>query len=184
MLLPGTALAGKTLGIIGTGKIGADVAHRAIHGFSMKVVYYDIARNLDLEEKYGARFSPSVDEVLRGSDVVSLHVPLLDSTRHLIGGERLKLMKPTAFLINTARGPVIDEKALVAALKAGIIAGAGLDVFEDEPKLSPGLAKLRNVVLTPHIASATAAAREDMARMAATNVIAALSGNRPPHALS
>ncbi len=181
MLLHGTSLAGKTLGIIGTGKIGADVAHRALHGFSMKVAYYDIKRNNELEEKYGAQFYSTVDEVLKVADVVSLHVPLLPSTQHLINADRLTLMKPTAFLINTSRGPVVDENALVSALKTGTIAGAGLDVFEFEPKLAKGLAKLPNVVLTPHIASATHEAREDMARMAAENVIAVLSGAVPPH---
>lgn len=171
MLLHGDMLAGKTLGIIGSGKIGADVAHRAKFGFGMKVAYYDVKRNEGIEKDFGAVFYPTVDEVLRITDVVSIHVPLMPATQHLINAERLAMMKPGAYLINTSRGPVIDENALVVALQKGTIKGAGLDVFEFEPRLAKGLAKLSNVVLTPHIASASCEAREDMARIAAGNII-------------
>lgn len=177
MIFPGEKIAGKTLGIVGTGRIGSSVAKRA-QGFEMKVVYYDVVRNAELE-KTGAVFKASVEEVLREADIVSIHVPLLDSTKHLINAERLELMKPSAFLINTSRGPVVDEVALVLALQNKVIAGAGLDVYEFEPKLAKGLAKLPNVVLTPHIASATAEARHDMAVMSAGNIIAVLEGNKP-----
>jgi glyoxylate reductase len=179
MLLPGTSLSGKTLGIIGTGRIGADVAHRAKHGFGMSVVYYDIRRNEQLEKDYGATFCATVEEVLKVADVVSLHVPLNAATTHLISKERLALMKPTAYLINTARGPVIDENALVEALKNNVIRGAALDVFEFEPKLAQGLADLPNVVLTPHIASATLESRDDMATKAAKNIISVLETGKP-----
>ncbi len=181
MLLHGTSLAGKTLGIIGTGHIGADVARRAIHGFMMKVAYYDIVRNEKLEKDFGAVFYPTVEGVLRVADVVSLHVPLIAETRHLMDRKRIGIMKKTAYLVNTSRGPVVDENALVDALKSGVIAGAGLDVFEFEPKLAKGLAKLPNVVLTPHIASATKEARHDMARLAAENLIAFFEGKTPPN---
>ena len=167
----GTDLQGKTLGLIGAGRIGERVAHHASRGFDMPVIYYDVNRNEKIEKEYGAVYYPNVEDVLKQADVVSLHVPLLDSTKHLINESRLKLMKPTAFLINTARGPVVDESALVAALKNKTIRGAGLDVFEFEPKLAAGLAELPNVVLTPHIASARESARNEMAKVAAENVI-------------
>lgn len=179
LLLHGTKLAGKTLGILGTGRIGADVAHRAKNGFGMNVAYYDVVRNEKLEADFGATFYPTVEEVLKISDVVSIHVPLLPATHHLINEARLKLMKPTAYLINTSRGPVVDEVALVDALKNGVIRGAGLDVFEFEPKLAKGLAKLSNVVLTPHIASGTEDARHEMAVLAATNIINTFEKGRP-----
>lgn len=179
MLLHGTKLAGKTLGILGSGKIGADVAHRGKYGFGMNIAYYDVKRNEGIEKEFGAKFYETVDEVLKVSDIVSVHVPLLDSTHHLINGERLKMMKKDSYLINTSRGPVVDENALVDALEKGVIRGAGLDVFEFEPKLAKGLAKLTNVVLTPHIASGTEEARLDMARMSASNVINSIEGRRP-----
>ena len=179
MLLHGTKLAGKTLGILGSGRIGADVAHRGKFGFNMNVAYYDVRRNEAIEKEFGATFYDSVDEVLKVSDVVSIHVPLLDSTHHLINEARLKLMKPTAYLINTSRGPVIDEKALVEALKNGTIRGAGLDVFEFEPELTKGLVKLENVVLTPHIASATEEARHDMTALSVENIISTLETGTP-----
>lgn len=181
MLLHGTSLAGKTLGIIGTGRIGTDVAHRAVNGFMMKVAYYDIVRNEKLEKDFGAQFYQTPDGVLKIADVVSLHTPLTKETTHLINSDRLALMKKSAYLINTSRGPVVDENALVDALKRGVIAGAGLDVFEYEPKIAKGLAKLPNVVLTPHIASATAEARHDMARLAAENLIEFFEGKTPPN---
>jgi glyoxylate reductase len=178
MLLPGIDLAGKTLGIIGTGRIGADVAHRAKLGFMMNVAYYDIKRNEQLEKDFGATFYPTVEEVLKVADIVSLHVPLMKETAHLMNKERLSLMKKSAFLINTSRGPVIDENALVEALKNGVIRGAGLDVFEFEPKMAKGLAKLPNVVLTPHIASATDKSRHDMADLSARNIIEVVEGRK------
>lgn len=181
MLLHGTKLAGKTLGILGSGRIGADVAHRGKNGFGMNIAYYDIKRNEQLEKDFGATFYATVDEVLRVSDVVSIHVPLLDSTHHLINADRFKLMKNSAYLINTSRGPVVDENALVEALQNGIIRGAGLDVFEFEPEIARGLAKLPNVVMTPHIASGTEEARHDMAVLSATNIINTLEGGIPPN---
>jgi lactate dehydrogenase-like 2-hydroxyacid dehydrogenase len=179
MLLHGTKLAGKTLGILGSGKIGADVAHRGKYGFGMNIAYYDVKRNEAIEKEFGATFYSTVDEVLKVSDIVSIHVPLLPSTQHLINAERLNMMKKDSYLINTSRGPVVDENALVQALKDGVIRGAGLDVFEFEPKLAKGLSKLNNVVLTPHIASGTEEARLDMAKMSAANIINTLEGNKP-----
>ncbi len=173
-------LAGKTLGIVGSGRIGSEVAQRAARGMGMKILYSDIRRNKKFERKYGAKYMP-LNDLLKRSDVVTLHVPLLKSTYHLIGSKELKIMKETAFLINTSRGPVIDEKVLVKALKRKEIAGAALDVLEFEPKLSPGLASLDNVVLTPHIASATIEAREEMATLAVNNVIAALKRKKIPN---
>jgi glyoxylate reductase len=175
----GTKVKGKTLGLIGVGRIGAEVARIGSQGFGMRVAYYDIARNQDIERLFGVSYWPSVEKVLKQADIVSIHVPLLDSTRHLIDEARLKLMKPTAFLVNTSRGPVIDEAALTRALKEGTIAGAGLDVLEFEPKPSPGLLDLPNAVLTSHIASSTKEARQDMAIMAARNIIDTLEGGRP-----
>lgn len=182
-LLLGTELAGKTLGIVGTGNIGKGVAERARGGLRMQIVYHDIQRNEELEKTYSAVAMPSVDELLKAADVVSLHVPLLDSTQHLIDARRLKLMKKTAYLINTSRGPVIDEKALVSALRKKQIAGAALDVFEFEPKLAPGLAGLKNVVLTPHTASATIEARDRMAVLAVRAVLDVLDGRMPDNAV-
>jgi glyoxylate reductase len=179
LLLHGTTLRGKMLGIIGTGRIGADVARTGAHGFGMQVAYYDVVRNEKLETEYGAKFYPTVEEVLKIADAVSLHVPLTPETRHLMDGRRIGLMKKTAYLVNTSRGPVVDEAALVDALKRGVIAGAGLDVFEQEPALAEGLAALPNVVLTPHIASATTEARADMARLAAENLNAFFAGKPP-----
>ncbi len=174
-------LVGRTLGIIGAGRIGSRLAFHAARGFEMKVIYHDIRRNDELERTLGVKFEPTVEAVLRAADYVSLHVNLDQSTRHLINRERLALMKPSAVLVNTARGPVIDEAALVDALREKRLAGAGLDVFEFEPKLVPGLAALPNVVLTPHIASATEETRNDMAKMAAENILATLEGKLPPN---
>ncbi len=177
-LLLGTELTGKTLGVLGLGRIGADVARRISCSLDMKVLYYDVNRNESFEKSSGARFV-GVEELLRNSDVVSIHVPLLPSTRHLIDASKLKMMKKSAILVNTARGPVIDEKALVAALKAKRIAHAALDVYEFEPKLAPGLAKLPNVTLTPHSASATFEARDAMSQLAAQAIIDVLAGKTP-----
>lgn len=179
MLLQGMKVRGKVLGLIGAGRIGTEVAKIGAHGFDMRIAYYDVVRNREIEEQHGAIFWPTIEEVLKQADVVSLHVPLLDTTRHLIDSRRLKLMKPTAYLVNTSRGAVVDEVALIEALKLGTIAGAGLDVFEHEPALSPGLKELKNVVITPHIASSTVEAREDMARMAAENIVDMLEGGKP-----
>lgn len=181
-LLLGTELAGKTIGILGLGRIGAGVAKRA-KAMEMKVLYYDVRRNEAFEKEAGATFA-TVEELLVGSDVVSIHVPLLPSTRHLIDAKKLRMMRKGAILINTSRGPVVDEKALVAALKARRIGGAGLDVYENEPKLAPGLSKLPNVVLTPHTASATVETRDRMAIVAAQGIVDALSGKTPTNLVS
>ncbi|MCH7597744.1 D-glycerate dehydrogenase [Patescibacteria group bacterium] len=181
LLFLGTDLRDKTLGILGAGHIGQRVAYHGVRGFDMRVIYYDIAQNKEFEKEYGAVFKATPEEVLIEADVVTIHVPLLDSTRHLINAERLALMKPTAYLINSSRGPVIDEKALVQALKNKVIKGAALDVFEEEPQLTPGLAELDNVVLTPHIASATEETRGKMSEIAAQNIIEFLEGRTPPN---
>lgn len=180
MLLMGTDLEDLTVAIVGGGRIGYRAAYILGKGFGMKIAYYDVQRNEHLEKDLGAVFYENLDELLKVADIVSLHVPLLPSTHHLINAERLALMKPTAFLINTARGPVIDESALVEALRNKTIAGAGLDVFENEPALTPGLIDLPNVVLTPHIASSTVKTRDQMAIRAVTNIISFLEGRVPP----
>ncbi|HLC98305.1 MAG TPA: D-glycerate dehydrogenase [Candidatus Nanoarchaeia archaeon] len=182
-LLLGSGLKGKTLGIIGLGRIGSGVAERCAHGMGMQVLYYDVIRNLKFEKKYKAIFTP-LRRLLLQSDFVTLHVPLLPSTRHLISSKELALMKKTAFLVNTSRGPVVDEKALVSALQRKQIAGAALDVFEHEPKLAPGLAKLDNILLTPHTASSTVEAREEMTMLAVRNILAALAGKKVPHVVN
>ncbi len=177
-LLLGSELKGKTLGVIGLGRIGSTVAKIAKQGYGMKLVYFDENRREDLEKELGFVYL-SFEEVLEQSDFVSVHVVLTEKTRHLIGESELGLMKPTAFLINTSRGQVINENALVAALGEKRIAGAALDVFEFEPKLAKGLKELDNVVLTPHIASATVEARSAMAQLAVDNLLAALEGRKP-----
>lgn len=181
MLLLGSDLSGRTLGIVGLGRIGSRVAYHVVKGFGMKVLYNDPQRNAEFERNFDAEFAPSIEDLLPRSDYVSLHVPLLESTYHLINEARLKLMKPTAYLINTSRGPIIDEKALVRALGEGWIRGAAIDVFENEPKVESGLLKLNNVILTPHIASATEETRGKMAELAAKNIIEALEGREPPN---
>ncbi len=179
MNLNGIKINGKTLGIIGTGKIGAEVAEKGKKAFNMNIIYYDIARNENLEKELGATFYNTPDEVLKNADIISLHVPLLDSTKHLINENRLRMMKKSAYLINTSRGPVVDENALVVALRDGIIRGAGIDVYEFEPKTAKGLTKLPNVVMTPHIASASDDARYDMASISTSNIIDYLEGRVP-----
>lgn len=185
-LLLGSDVYGKTLGIIGMGRIGFALAQRAVKGFKMKVLYHDIKPNLDFEKEYNSKLT-DLPTLLKQSDFVSLHVPLLPSTRHLMSREQFKLMKPTAYLINTSRGPIVDEKALLVALKKKQIAGAGLDVFECEPlidcDISDNLAlkNFDNVILTPHIASASIETRQAMSRLAAENIIAALEGKTPPN---
>jgi len=182
-LLMGTDLCNKTLGVVGFGQIGQAVARRAM-GFSMRVLYHDPAIQGQVEQ--GGIMAEGVDleTLLRRSDVVSLHVPLTPQTRHLMDSERLGLMKHSALLINTARGPIIDEEALVEHLRNRRLAGAGLDVFENEPAMAPGLRRLDNVVLLPHLGSATTGTRLAMARLAAENVHAALQGQVPPNALN
>lgn len=174
----GLDVLGKTLGIVGVGRIGNKVAHYA-KGLGLKVIYTDVARNENLETEAGAVYFDSLEKLLSEADIVSLHVPLLDSTRHLLNAERLKLMKPTSLVVNTSRGPIIDEAALESALKNKVIAGAALDVFEFEPKISEEFTKLPNTVLTPHIASASVSARNQMAEMAADNIIDFLEGREP-----
>lgn len=173
-LFLGTQLYQKTIGIIGAGRIGSFVA-KAAKGFEMKILYQDINRNPDFEAATGAQFV-DLPALLANADFVSIHVPLLPETKHLLGEAHFNLMKKTAILTNTSRGPVVDEVALVEALKSGTIAGAGLDVYENEPNLTPGLAELKNVVLTPHTASATVETRGAMSKIAAENIIAVLSG--------
>ena len=179
MLFLGGDITGQTLGIVGAGRIGTAMALRSV-GFKMSVLYTDAVRNETLERELGAE-QVDLDELLRTSDFVSIHVPLMPETTHLIGARELDLMKETAYLINTSRGPVVDEKALVEALKAKKIAGAGLDVYENEPEMAPGLAELDNAVLAPHIASATVQTRTKMAMMAAGNLVAGLKGETPPN---
>ena len=167
-----------TLGILGLGRIGRAVARRA-RGFEMRVLYNDQNRASEADERaLGLEFT-DVQSLLRDADFVSLHVPLTDATRHYIGADELALMKPGAILVNTSRGPVVDEEALADALERGAIAGAGLDVFENEPTVSPRLLALDNVVLAPHIASASIKTRTRMCTMAAENAVAVLAGNRP-----
>lgn len=177
----GIDLAGRKLGLIGVGNIGSIVAKMARRGFDMNIIYHDMVKNEQVERECQAVKANSLEDLLKEADVISLHVPLLESTHHLINKERLALMKREALLINTSRGPVIDEAALVEALKGGVIRGAGLDVFEHEPELSPGLAKLPNVILTPHIASARESARNEMAKTVARNIIAFFDGQVPPN---
>lgn len=177
-VLLGMELKGKTLGVLGLGRIGSRVAEIG-KAFGMSVIYYDIKQNQDFENSVGATFKSTPEDLLKESDVVSVHVPLLDSTRHLINAEKLRMMKPTAYLVNTSRGPVVDEGSLREALKTGVIAGAALDVGETEPKWAEGMAELENVVLTPHIASATVESRSAMGELAAKNIIAVLSGQPP-----
>ncbi|HEX6896419.1 MAG TPA: D-glycerate dehydrogenase [Bryobacteraceae bacterium] len=168
----------RTLGIFGMGRIGQAVARRG-RGFSMRILYHDAVRAPEaVERELQLQYVPS-GRLLRESDFVSLHVPLLDSTRKMIGEPQLKLMKKTAILVNTARGPVVDEAALARALDEGWIAGAGLDVFEHEPQVHPELLKLQNVVVAPHIGSASVDTRREMSMLAARDVVEALEGRRP-----
>ncbi len=181
MLMLGSDLKGKTLGVLGAGRIGSKVAEIMYRAFGMQVAYYDIQENKFLNANLSADYYATPEEVLKISDVVTVHVPLLESTRHLINKERLELMKDSAYLINTSRGPVIDETALKNALENKTIKGAALDVFEFEPKITAGLQQMDNVILTPHIASATEETRSKMSEMAAKNVIAVLNGQEPPN---
>lgn len=180
MMLLGNEIMGKTLGIIGLGAIGSRVGHSAAAGFDMKVIYHDVKRSEGFETDCGGSFRENVDDVFKEADFVSIHVPLLPSTQHMVSDARLRMMKKTAYLINTARGPVVDEVALVKVLQEGAIAGAGLDVFEHEPQFAPGLTDLANVVLTPHTASATVETRDAMSELAAKNIVECLEGRTPP----
>jgi glyoxylate reductase len=178
-LLTGLELRGATLGIIGLGRIGAAVARRALP-FGLRVVYTQRNRATELEEEFGAHRLP-LDELLATSDIVSVHAPLTDATRHLLDRRRLGLLKPGAILVNTARGPIVDEAALVDALEAGRLRGAALDVFEGEPAVHAGLLGREDVVLAPHLGSATEATRLRMATMATDSALAALRGESVPH---
>lgn len=167
----GIDLKGKTIGILGAGRIGYRVAEILHNGFNMKVLYYDMKASEFMDKNLEATFCANMEDVLRQADIVSIHVPMMDSTEHLMNEKTLAMMKPTAFLINTSRGGVIDEEALFTALQNKVIAGAALDVYEHEPEICHGLCELPNVVLTPHIASATVSTRDEMAVLAAQNII-------------
>jgi len=169
----------KTLGIVGAGRIGTAVAKRS-RGFEMKILYFDIRANKEIEKEVGAH-RVSLVQLLKNSDFVSVHIPLSGETHHLIGEKEFELMKPNSYLINTSRGPIVDEKTLVRVLKQRRIAGAGLDVYEKEPKLTLGLTELDNVVLLPHIGSASHETRNQMALLAAENCLAVLEGKIPSH---
>jgi glyoxylate reductase len=182
--LVGAAVYGKTIGLIGGGgRIGTAVARRA-NGFGMRVLYWSPRRKSEsLEHEFPITYVP-LDQLLQESDFVSVHSPLKAETRHQIGARELALMKPTAFLINTARGAIVDEAALARALKRRQIAGAGLDVFEHEPKVAPALLKMTNVVATPHLGSAVIEVREQMANIVVDNILALLGGNVPPNCIN
>lgn len=179
MIFIGMDISGKTVGLIGAGRIGERVAYHLAKGFDAKIIYFDTHANEKIERDCGAVRATTLDELLSQADIVSLHVPLLPTTKHMVDTNFLHKMKKTAYLINTSRGPVVDEVALVAALKKDVIAGAALDVYEFEPKLAQGLAKLKNTVLTPHIASASEHARLEMARVAAQNIIDVFEKRKP-----
>jgi len=174
----GTNPSGKTLGIMGLGRIGQAMARRA-RGFSMRIIYYSVDRPTP-EQELGAQYVDR-ETLLREADFLSIHVPLAPDTHHLISATELNLMKPTAFLINTSRGKVVEEAALVEALRSKRIAGAGLDVFEFEPQIHPALLAMPNVVVTPHMGTATGETRLAMAMLAAENLLTALAGQRPPN---
>ena len=185
-LFLGMEIKGKTLGIIGLGRIGYGVAERCVKGMGMQVLYHDPKTNPDFERELGGVYR-SLDDLCWQSDVISIHVPLIPSTHHLINAERLRHMQTHALLINTSRGPIVDEVALLNALERKQLGGAALDVFECEPSITcqPDdhlrLKALPNVILTPHIASATVEARQAMSRIAAENILAALAGREPPN---
>ncbi len=179
-LLLGGDIIGRTLGVIGLGRIGFAVAERLHKGFGMKVIYYDIKKNDEIAQKLDAQYK-ELDDLMKEADYITMHTALTEETKHLINAEKLGMMKPTAYLVNTSRGPIVDEAALVEVLKEKKIAGAALDVFEKEPELMPGLVDLDNVILTPHTASGTEGTRNKMSQMAASNVIAVLAGETPPN---
>jgi glyoxylate reductase len=175
--LRGIDVWGKKLGVVGLGRIGRAVARRG-RGFGMEILYHNRSRKEDAEKELGARYL-DLDDLLRESDFVSIHTPLTDATRHLIGERELGLMQDTAVLVNTSRGPVVDEAALAEALEGGRIFAAGLDVYEEEPKVHPRLLELEKAVLAPHIGSATIETRDRMATLAAENLAAVLRGEEP-----
>jgi glyoxylate reductase len=175
--LRGLDVWGKKLGILGLGRIGQAVARRA-RGFGMEILYHNRSRNGSAEKELGARYL-ELRDLLSESDFISIHTPLTDETRHLIGAEELESMKPGAVLVNSSRGPVVDEGALADALENGRIFAAGLDVYEEEPKVHPKLLELENVVLAPHIGSASIETRDKMATLAAENLRAVLRGEQP-----
>jgi glyoxylate reductase len=183
LLFCGADVHHATLGLIGAGRIGRLVARRAL-GFDMTVLYHNTTRMSPEDEAFYHVRYVSFAELLQQSDFISIHVPYNSSTHHLIGERELHMMKASAFLLNTARGPVVDEKALVKALQDGVLAGAGLDVFENEPAVEPALLQMENVVLLPHIASASLQTRTRMATMACANIVAHSSGQRPPNILN
>ena len=183
MIFLGTEVAGKTLGIVGLGRIGKAVARRA-KGFGMSILYHSRRRLAEAEEEQLDASYVDMRTLLSTADFVSLHVSLNEATRRLIGAQELELMKPTSYLINVSRGPVVDEHALVEALRQKKIAGAGLDVYENEPSLAAGLADLENVVLLPHVGSATIETRTRMAEVAVINLLAGLAGETPPNCLN
>lgn len=183
-LLLGSDLRGKTLAIVGAGRIGCEVAIAAHHGLGMTIIYNDPKPSEILESKVPATFHATLDTLLPAADVVSIHVPLLPATQHLINAERLAQMKSSAYLVNTARGPIVDETALIVALQNGTIRGAALDVFEAEPEISPLLRNMSQVVITPHIASATTETRDNMARMVAQNINDFFAGTTPANVVT
>jgi glyoxylate reductase len=179
--LLGAWVFGKTIGLIGGGgRIGRAVAKRA-QGFSMRTLYWTPRRKPEREEREAGLTYVPYDQLLAESDFVSVHAPLTAETRHLVGQREINLMKATAFLVNTSRGPIVDEKALVRALKEKRIAGAGLDVYENEPNVEPELLTMQNVVLTPHLGSAVMELRESMANVVVDNILAVLEGRQPPN---
>lgn len=178
MLLLGKEVTGRTLGIVGAGRIGENVAIKMAKGFGMKILYTDLSGNELLEKEVGAR-KVTLEELCRESDFISIHVTYSPATHHLINEKMLNCMTPSTILVNTSRGPVIDETALVKVLQEGKIFGAGLDVFEDEPAMKPGLAECKNTVIVPHLGSATIETRSKMAEIAAQNLINALQGRTP-----
>jgi len=183
MMMAGRDVHGRTLGIYGMGRIGNSVAKRAT-GFGMRIIYHNRSRDEEAEKEHGAEYR-TMEGLLRESDFLSVHVPLNKETRNSIGAKELAMMKSTAYLINTSRGGVVEERALVEALRGGIIAGAGLDVFEREPiEMDNPLIKMKNVVLTPHIGSGSIESRTAMAVLAAKNLAAGLKGERPPNLLN
>ena len=178
-LLLGRDLRGRRLGIVGAGRIGTRVAEIMFKGFGMEILYHDRNKNKHIEECCGAQFRPDIESMIRDSDVISIHLPLTDATHHTFNEQRLRMLKQTAIIVNTSRGPVIDEKALTIALSNGVFAGAALDVFEEEPYVSPTLRRLSNVILTPHIASASTQTRNAMSRLVADNIVGVLLGGKP-----
>ncbi|HIH98003.1 MAG TPA: D-glycerate dehydrogenase [Thermoplasmata archaeon] len=182
MLMLGTDLKGKTLGVVGAGRIGTALTLKS-RGFEMKILYTDKTKNEALEKELGAK-KVGLDELLKDSDFVSLHVPLTGETTHLIGLRELRLMKPGSILVNTSRGPIIDEKVLAIALRERWIRGAGIDVYENEPAIEPELLKLDNVVLLPHLGSATEETRTRMGLIAAKDLVATLEGKKPANCLN